>query len=85
MCRFELFSLSTNVADEADEGIGGYGGANLHAVGPISLDVGFWNGEDGWEGRWLRSLGVDSTYIPLRSEDDPLGPVGVSRSETGLP
>jgi hypothetical protein len=85
MCRFELFALSTDVAGEADGGIGGYGGANLHAVEPVPLDVGFWNGENGWEGRWLRSLGVDSAYIPLGSEDDPLGPVGVSRSEAGRP
>ena len=81
MCRFELFALSIDVADEADESIGGYGSANLHAVEPVSLDVGFWNGEDGWEGRWLRSLGVHSAYIPLGSEDDPLGPVSVFRSE----
>ena len=84
LCRFELFVLSTETANENDE-IRGYSGANLHAAEPASLDLGFWNDEDDWEGAWLRSLGVDIVYVPLGSEDDPLGPASVSSLEPELP
>jgi hypothetical protein len=81
MCRSELFTLETEIANRDDEGSRGYGGVDLYAVEPVSLDLGFWNDEDDWEGAWLRSLGVDNAYIPLGSEGDSLGPVSVFRSE----
>jgi hypothetical protein len=85
MCRSELFTLETEIANRDDEGSRGYGGVDLYAVEPVSLDLGFWNDEDDWEGAWLRSLGVDSAYVPLGSEGDPLGPVSVFRPETEVP